>query len=140
LKKGSHRAMAALFASVLFRPAHPPNFWGMITVKQALFNMKTGEVFSLRVVSYDRKRKKGGEIDEYHEAVLLREAEYTDMKPARAMTPIEAMKTRLDRRDPNHQDFKTANIRILQNGHPTSLIKKIHLPLLVEFNGKTVVP
>jgi hypothetical protein len=41
---------------------------------------------------------------------------------------------------PNHQPNYTRNVRLTSAGTPTSIIKKIHPPLLIEFNGKIVVP
>lgn len=97
--------------------------------------METGEVFSCKVVSYDRKRKKGGEIMEYAEAILVQNTKKESK--ARPKTLREQQVERLTeiKKAPNHREWYTRNIQLLQNGHPTSLIKKIHPPLIVEFNG-----
>ena len=104
--------------------------------------MDSGATFSMKVVAYDRRRKKGGEIIEYSEAELARKNKEIELVLGqRAMTPIEVKKQQLlASRDPHHKKWYTRNIRVLQNGHPTSLIKKIHPPLVLEFNGQKVVP
>jgi hypothetical protein len=111
----------------------------MISVAECLKIMADGQPFRCRVVAYDRRRKKGGEILEY-EAVLLSEAQMLALRPDRALTKREKMNDRPDRRNPNHSEYFTRNIRICQNGHPTSLLRKIHPPLLIEFNGQPVTP
>lgn len=111
----------------------------MISVAECLKIMADGQPFRCRTVSYDRKRKKGGNIETI-EAVLLDEAQMLKLRPDRAATKRETINQRPDRRDPKHADHFTRNVRICQNGHPTSLLRKIHPPLLIEFNGQLVTP
>lgn len=113
----------------------------IITIRQMLRAMETGAPFSCTVVSYDRRRRKGGQIIEYGEARLLREDEEKQAAGARPLTKQEKLAAALkETKTPRHGKWYTRNIRILQDGHPTSLIKKIHPPLVVFFNHKQVVP
>lgn len=112
-----------------------------ITVKDMLLEMETGAPFSCTVVSYDARRKEGGKVVEYTEAQLLA----TEPKPnaaGRPLTQVEEWterKANASRKAPGHRKWYTRNIRVLQNGHPTSIIRKIHPPLVVLFNQKIVV-
>ena len=112
----------------------------VISTKQMLATMEEGQPFSMVVVTYDRKRKKGGQIKEYPEAILVQ----ADQKQQtnRPLTAIEAKVDRLTqiKKNPHHHSHYTRNIQLLQDGHPTSLIKKIHPPLVLEFNGQKVMP
>lgn len=111
----------------------------MITFRQTLNYMETGEVFTCRVVSYDHTRKKGGDVNEY-EAVLLTRDEEEAIETGRPKTRLERGETRALPRRPNHAHWYTRNIRLVSQGLPTMVIKKIHIPLMVNFNGQTVVP
>ncbi|PHN06942.1 hypothetical protein CRP01_09000 [Flavilitoribacter nigricans DSM 23189 = NBRC 102662] len=108
-----------------------------------LATMETGRPFSLTFVTYDRKRKCGGRIEDIAEAVLLhRDPESTtDTFANRPATPHEKKVQQLAelRRDPGHRKWYTRNIRLLVNGHPTGEIRKIHPPLVAIFNQKIVV-
>lgn len=115
----------------------------IISIKQVLAWMDSGKPFSCTVVAYDRKRKKGGHLIEYPEAELVKPEE----KPAAAVRPLtrqEEQRRQLaagdDGRNPNHRHWYTRNIRELLHGQPTAIIRKIHPPLLLIFNSKTVVP
>lgn len=106
--------------------------------------MESGQAFSLKVVAYDRKRKSGGQIKDYPEAVLLQVEEDEIVsedifRGNRPNTQKEAQQIRMVK-EAHHRKWYTRNIRILQNGHPTSIIKKIHPPLIIEFNGQKVTP
>ena len=107
-----------------------------ITIRQILDYLESGQAFSLKVVSYDRKRKQGGAVVEYPEAVLHRSGEKSEARGRRSDTTDQVKGTRR----PNHGHWYTRNIRLLQNGHPTSIIRKIHPPLIIEFNQQPVVP
>lgn len=117
----------------------------LITIKQCLDIMKTGAIFSLTCVRYDRRRKKGGDLLEIAEAQLLtaeqQEAE-TAKRQQRPLTASELQALRIEAggRTPNHRHWHTRNVRILCDGHPTAEIRKVHPPLFLTFNGRTVVP
>lgn len=113
-----------------------------IRIKEMLAVMETGQPFSLTFVTYDRKRKKGGEIRTYDEAVLCQSTTTTTSKNNRPMTRMEQMEAFLHeepiKRNPNHQQHYTRNIQLLQQGHPTAIRKKIHPLLVTKFNEMTV--
>lgn len=115
-----------------------------ITVRDMLSEMETGAVFSLTFVTYDRKRKRGGRIEEIAQAVLLKHdpKATNDIFAGRPATPREQKVQQLAelRRAPQHHKWYTRNIRLLVNGHPTGEIRKIHPPLVALFNQKIVVP
>ena len=117
----------------------------MISIKKCLEVMHSGAVFSLRVVSYDKRRKdKTGKVREYAEAVLLwgDEKEVGSKKRSeREMTALEkslmaAPPIAETERNPNHAIHYTRNIRILMDGQPTEAVVKIHPALIIEFNGE----
>ncbi len=111
--------------------------------------MHSGAVFSLRVVTYDRRRKeKCGRVIEYAAAVLVwgdggkdrvkkqGEREMTEME--RSMLSVPAYSD--IQRDPSHAVHYTRNIRVVVDGLPTEAVHKIHPPLIIEFNGETTTP
>jgi len=100
----------------------------MITLTEILRYMESGKPFSLKVVAYDRDRKKGGEILHFPEARLVRHD-----KPSAASRPPTKKEALIERRQ-NHFSHYTRNIQILADGTPTSIIRKIHIPLIIEFN------
>jgi hypothetical protein len=116
-----------------------------ITERDMLAYMETGKAFSLSCVSYDRKRKTGGKVVQYAEAILVQAKKEAKANARRSLTPTE--KRDIEARtahqgpskNPHHRKFYTRNIRILQDGHPTSIQRKIHPPLVIEFNGKRVI-
>jgi hypothetical protein len=113
----------------------------VITVKECLTQMETGKPFSCKCITFDRKRRTGGEVLDILEAVLL--TNDAPLTPSdRAPTPLEAHIANIATapKKPNHEKFYTRNVRLCSAGHPTETIKKIHPPLFIEFNGMTVVP
>lgn len=121
----------------------PENDMQAYTFQDILDYMNTGQPFSLRVVTYDKQRKKGGELKYYKEAILL-QPEKEDAEAAklhqRPLTTTEATANNRERRDPNHHKWFTRNIRLLENGFPTSLKRKVHIILITEFNGREITP
>lgn len=122
----------------------------MITIGKALEYMHSGKTFSLKVVSYDKRRPQNtGKVQHIEEAVLVWGDGGSDKKRAsgeRAMTALEkqlaghtAMAPDV-KRNPQHAAHYSRNIRLLQRGLPTEAIKKIHPPLIIEFNGEITCP
>lgn len=116
----------------------------VFTIRDILDYMESGQVFSITAVAYDRKRKKGGSLKEYPEAVLLHVADQVEVarETGRPLTTMEATRLKMEniRRSPRHGTHFTRNIRILQQGEPTGIVEKIHVPLIIRFNGCAVVP
>lgn len=117
---------------------------GYYTFQDILDYMSTGQPFSLRYVAFDQRRKRGGEEKYISEAVLVQpETEEKEMKQrkGRPLTLEEVARlTAPGSRNPNHAYWFTRNIRILEHGHPTSLIRKVHIILITQFNGQPVTP
>lgn len=106
----------------------------LITTKKMLEIMETGATFSMRWVTYDRKRKKGGRILEVKEARLTQPRKKRER--GRPLTQIERKKIF---KAPNHRKWYTRNLVVLQNGEETSEVVKFHPPLVIEFNNYTVI-
>ena len=106
-------------------------------LKTILHIMASGELFSCKVVKYDRKRKTGGQILEIVSAKLV-SAEKKESPATRAATPMEQLQQKRSKK-PHHFRWFTRNIRLYTAGLPTSQILKIHPPLIIEFNGNQVV-
>jgi len=101
--------------------------------------MNSGQVFTCKVVSYDQKRKTGGEINEYRAILMQAEKQGPNLRP---MTPREKLKSESkDKRNPKHKQWYTRNIRIVtHDNYETTMVRKIHIPLIIEFNNQTVTP
>jgi len=111
-------------------------------MRKLLEYMDSGKIFSCKVVTYDKNRKKGGTIVEYSEAKQLGAGEGEHIPEQRPPTRIEAKRSPNKpgtKRNPNHRKYYTRNIVIYQNGVETAIKRKIHPPLIVEFNGKEVL-
>lgn len=96
----------------------------------------TADPFDVVYVSADRKRRTGGEL------VALRGCLATGRpdEPAPASAPPVPEPTNWRdvvhprRRRPAHRAHQTRNVTILSSGHT----RKLHVRLIVEFNGQTV--
>lgn len=117
-----------------------------ITIKDCLKRLESGETVDLEVWQYDRKRKKGGDVDSFSCQLLTGIEQQTVV--GRHLTEAEKIAAGPDdvdddahiSRKPNHTDWYTRNVRIVVNGHPTSVIRKIHPPLIKSLNGIKTVP
>ncbi|MDJ1500461.1 hypothetical protein [Xanthocytophaga agilis] len=98
----------------------------MIKLSEALMQMEQGETFSCKFVTFNQRRKTGGEIIEIQEARLFRQS---------ASTPEEKKESSGKSKSPNHWANSTRNILIL----PSEQIRKLHIRLLIEFNGFKVI-
>jgi hypothetical protein len=90
----------------------------MIKLSEALAAMVRGETFSAEWVSYDVRRG-GGEIEEFPSLRMLR----TESGIVRN----------------THWVNFTRNFEKIVAGQPTGLFIKIHLPLILTFNGKKII-
>lgn len=118
----------------------------MLPIKECLKIMHSGAVFSLSVVSFDKKRPhKSGIVTHYPEAVLVW-GEGGDIQKgrevgARPKTQREARLSGLPAgKQPDHQGNYTRNIRLVANGFKTESLVKIHPPLIIAFNGQPTCP
>ena len=101
-----------------------------ISVGEMLEEMQTGSIFSLEYVKLDRKRNTGGEIARFPQAMIL-QAEQKKIVTGSERKVIRARKAQ-------HRKHFTRNIVICAEGSPTNIIRKIHPPLVLTFNGLTV--
>lgn len=88
--------------------------------------------FSIAFRTYNRFSKKGGILKRYPVAKLVMQEEYK--KEDSILSLRRAPRKQVARKNPNHFDNKTRNIKL-----PTGQIKKININYIVEFNGKKVV-
>lgn len=120
----------------------------IISTKEMLNIMESGVAFSMKRVKYDRKRKSGGAVEYIAEAKLFtqedaRKNAENAIGAGRPLTIVERALAEMDekkQKDPDHYHHYTRNMVLLLNGHPSSEIRKFHPPLVLEFNGKKVVP
>jgi len=106
------------------------DFNDTISLKDAIAYLDSGQPFSLSVITYDKKRKKGGEWLEIKSAVKHMFLSSEDQKKLSAVQPVSSGFYK----DPHHYENSTRNIKF-ENGE----IRKIHLRLIRLFNNKTVL-
>jgi len=115
----------------------------LIPLKQVLAEMQAAkEPFSLRFVKLNTGKRTGGEIVEYPALLLSGRGE--DEEHAEVMerkgSPVAEARNQPDQpgritRDPNHSDNMTRNLVNTRNGRYT----KVHIYLILQFNGKKVL-
>jgi hypothetical protein len=116
---------------------------GMISLREVLREMHAGGAFSLKYIAYDKRRRdKCGRVLSIEEGQLLWASLPKHFQGIRPMTELErqlsgsSVATKGCRINPRHGDNFTRNIRQLVNGQPTEDIRKLHILLIVEFNGQ----
>jgi hypothetical protein len=116
-----------------------------ISLREILDWMNAGHSFSILAYSYNKKKKAAGKQIKYGEAKLLgadSKAERdgaTKPEVAPVQSPIIAPITKNPKR-PNHGKNMTRNIRPCISGVPVpEKIVKIHIDLIVRFNGRQVI-
>ncbi|MEL6358682.1 MAG: hypothetical protein AAFQ01_01940 [Bacteroidota bacterium] len=100
------------------------------TYRQVLSVMNSGKPFSCTFLTLDRKRKIGGEVRTIEARVIL--AEELLGRPPTEQENREYVK----RQGTRH----SRNVNLLVDGHPVDQIRRIHIPLILEFNGEEVNP
>lgn len=108
----------------------------LISIRDMLEDMEMGQPFSMKVVKYNKQAVTGGNILEIEEAFLRKKSSINRPKEITDPATREGGQSKA----PNHFKNYTRNIRLLKNGGPTNTIVKIHPPLVLEYNGKKVVP
>jgi len=99
-----------------------------ITLAEVLDWLDTGSPCELTVITCDHKQKKGGE------ELVLKMARKHILRPA-DQAAISAAQPKIEsKRNPGHFENSTRNM-ILPNGE----IRKVHIRLIRQFNGKTVL-
>ncbi|HEX8506354.1 MAG TPA: hypothetical protein VF630_13380 [Hymenobacter sp.] len=102
-----------------------------VRLTEVLRQMEEGEErFSIRFVTADKRRKTGGKIEEWHRCQLSRRRQAGVEQP-RVPQPVGDPDSRL----PSHYQNATRN---LVQGN-SSQVRKIHIWLILEFNGQKVV-
>jgi hypothetical protein len=108
-----------------------------ITYNDVVTHMRTGQPFNITYVEADRRRGTGGDLSTLKGWVIhtSKSADNEDL----ALVKLRNRKSRVARAlydcNPKHLFHKTSNITNLRS----RVILKIHLKLIVEYNGKTVV-
>jgi hypothetical protein len=101
-----------------------------VRLTEVLRQMEEGEErFTIRFVTADKNRKTGGKIAEWHNCQLSRRRVSVGQRPARV--PVADSTSRM----PAHYQNATRNI--VQGN--SSQVRKVHIWLLLEFNGRKVV-
>lgn len=106
----------------------------VITLKEAVALIDSGAIFSCEVCSFDQKRRdKSGKRLAYTQVKVA--ARHGERAPSRPQTEREKLLSKAQ----NHQAYHTRNVVMCQDGMPTSIVHKIHLPLLETVNGRQIV-
>jgi hypothetical protein len=87
--------------------------------------------FSLKIVTYDEQKQTGGDLIEFESAEICRSGKTSrrDRFNSEAVAKAEQI-----RKNPNHRDNLTRNIRLLPSGN----IRKIHIHHILRLNGERV--
>lgn len=89
--------------------------------------MNNGQPFTCELITYDEKRKTGGLHRRLQAQVLPQE------KAGRKLTPAEQQKQSTGKRH-------IRRVQLLVDDYPVNQIRTIHIPLIIKFNGESVVP
>lgn len=118
-------------------------FAEMITMAEVIERIHAGEIFSCKVVRYDRRRKeRTGELIVIEQCKLvwgkgmIKKPVHGERQPTPLELSLMQAQAGMLKRNPHHSEHYTRNVRIYLDGNPTEIIKKIHPPLIVEFNGQ----
>jgi hypothetical protein len=130
----------------------------VIQLREVLQQMENGEKFSITYIKADRQRKTGGEIKTLENCVLYGATDGSPRGDDQRDPTVNELARRdagrkkivgssrrgtasdknravvTDSRNPNHYLHSTRNVK-LQNGE----IRKIHIRLIVKFNGVHVI-
>lgn len=90
--------------------------------------------FSVSFRTLNRNSKTGGKLVKYPQAKLVIKEENKNIDSIQSLRTVSTRKTTI-KRNPNHWDNKTRNIKILPQGN----IRKIHINHIIEFNNQKVV-
>jgi hypothetical protein len=99
-----------------------------INLKDAMTEMRAGNAFSIKFVSYDKKRNTGGIIKSFPEVKLIQKVK----------KETNASNLNSGEKKANKYANSTRAIKVFVDGMESSTIRKFHIFLLLEFNGKKV--
>ena len=128
------------FFSLQPLPILPLMIGKTIYLKEVLEQMRTLDSegravpFSVAVRTYQRFSSTGGKLSTYEKAKMVLKEENPNVDSILSLRQKPKQRTVL-KRNPNHYDNKTRNIKILPGGS----IKKIHIRCIVKFNGLNVI-
>ena len=97
-----------------------------VNLRDALAEMKEDKTFSIKFVSYDKKRKTGGIVKYFPEVKLIQKNK----------TDSTNSKTQGKTKRTNSYVNATRSIKVFVDGVESSTIRKFHIFLLLEINGK----
>lgn len=100
-----------------------------ISFKDALAEMREHKIFSIKFVSYDKKRKTGGTIKYFPQVKIIQKK--------KANSTLETQKSTTTKRT-NSFENATRTIKVFVDGVESSTTRKFHIFLMLEFNGKKV--
>ena len=100
-----------------------------ITLQQVLFQMDSGNPFSISFVTADNKKNEGGEWIDIAQAYKHEFVTRRQMNEAQKYQP----KSNVLSKNPNHYANSTRNIRL-----PNGEIRKLHIRLITKFNNQIV--
>ena len=103
----------------------------LISLSDVLTEMKSGNLFKIKFVSYDKKRKTGGHFKEFQAKLNIK-------KNKKNTSPSDYIQPERKTKNPNHFKNATRSLKIFVDGIDTGNIKKCHIFLITEFNGKKV--
>ena len=89
--------------------------------------MNNGKPFTCEYITFDENRKTGGDCRRIQAVVLNKKGE-------RPLTDNEK-KTTIKKKK-----RYTRNVQMLVDGHPVDQIRTLHIPLIIKFNGESVIP
>lgn len=89
--------------------------------------------FSIKVRTLNRFSKTGGKLHHYPKAKLVIKEENPNLNSVNSLRNKPKEKT--TRRNPNHFENKTRNIKVLPQGN----FVKIHIRYIIDFNNKKVI-
>lgn len=98
-----------------------------MNLKEALDIIDSGEVFSLRIVSFDKARKKGGKIKFY--------SELKNSTPKGERTNAPKLQTKFK----NHYENSTRTCFQCIDKVETASMVTIHIYLILEVNGEKLM-
>lgn len=98
-----------------------------MNLTEALEIMNSGAPFTCKYVSFDRKRKTGGELK-------------TDTLVITSLPEIEReKKPATESKAQNHYQNATRNFFVVADNVVTSVIRKVHIILVLEINGNKLM-